>query len=160
MKSVIFMLALAFSINGHASVGLSKEFKNLVNDYQYAVTVEWDQQDKDFFNLKSTEFSEALDNLFESGLSSQDIKEAFPQMTSNLPLTLTRDSFSDWVKENKKNFFSQGASWDGTAVLVYGGIAALFIGFISYSVWYSNNYECESWIPNGPRNTCSNWVRK
>lgn len=160
MKSLVLFLALIFTMNGHAAVGLSKEFQNLVNDYQYSITVEWDQKDKDFIDQKSIEFSEGLDELFEAGLSSHDIKSAFPKMKMSLPEVITRESFSDWVEENKNHFFSQGANWNGTAVLFYGGIAVFFIGFISYSFWYSNNYECESWIPSGPKNTCSKWVRK
>lgn len=158
MKSLSLLLALMFTINGYAASGLSSELQKLINEYEYSVTVEWDQKDTSFFDQKNLDFSIALDNLFEAGLSSEDISEAFPG--SNVPDTLTRETFIAWIEENKNNFHYQGSSWNGSAVIFYGGVAVVFLGFISYSIWYSSNFECESWVATGPRNTCSNWVRK
>lgn len=160
MKLLASLMVLMFTINGHAAVGLSKELQELVNDYQYSITVEWDQNDKEYLDQKSNEFSIALDDLFKAGLTSEDIKKAYPQVAESIPQNLTRESFNNWVKESSGKFYSQGANWNGTAVLFYGGLAVFFIGFISYSIWYSKNYECASWIPTGPKNTCSEWVRK
>lgn len=157
MKILASLIALTFTLNAFASQR-SVKLQDIVNDYEYAVTVEWDQIDKDFFNQQNEKFSLALDDLFEQGLTSEDVFQAYPTAKLNFPTTLTRQTLTDWMKD--QSHFARGANWNGTAVLFYGGVGAVFIGFIAYSVWYSNNYECESWIPSGPRNTCSRWVRK
>lgn len=160
MKFVTFLMSLLITFNLQASTGLAQDFKEITDDYEYWVSVEWDQQSKEEFEFKNEEFSKKLDQLIKRGLTSNHIKKSFQEKSSFIPNGLSGSQLIEWFRTNSNKFYNQGASWDGTAVVVYGGVAAIFIGFIAYSVWSSNNYTCSQWIPTGPQNSCKEWIRK
>lgn len=161
MKFLSMVLTLVFTINGYASSGLASSFKDALDQYQYELTVEWDQKNQNSLEEINTNFSSQLDNMFQAGLNSNHIREAIKGNSEfEIPANMNRSETLEWIKDNSQDFYRRGASWDSTAVILYGGLGALVVGFISYSIWYSNNYECAGWVPAGPQNTCTEWVRK
>lgn len=160
MKSLTALLILCFSINGFAAAGLAERFKETLDQYEYSMKVEWDQKDSAFLQQTNENFSATVDDLFLEGLNSTHIAMALKDNKAvTIPKEMNREDFLGWMKNNSNNLYSKGASWD-SSVLIYSGLGILVVGFIAYSVWYSSNYKCASWVPSGPRNTCSDWVKK
>ena len=62
-------------------------FKDLLNEYQYNVTVEWDQQDAEALKKYEKEFQAGLQNLITEGHSSESLLlEAVSALPSELSL--------------------------------------------------------------------------
>jgi hypothetical protein len=152
MKKLSLLLCLLISFNVLASP-LSKIEQSL-DEYHYAMTVEWDQKDQKFSDEKTQVFIVAIQTAIAEGASKEDIyKLAESKMKSSQSLEalklkmnlLTSQAansaeLAEILKLNSADFYTQGTSWNGDAsnVIMWGALA-LAVGFI---VWFSIKYKC------------------
>lgn len=162
MKFISMILALTLSMNVFADSVVSLE-KSL-NDYQYALTVEWDQKDLEFYQIKTKEFFESMTSLIkEEGLSQGEVLkfaetkmdksavEALKMKLSLLSKNLSVEELTLAIKESSQGFYAQGASWNGE-ILESVAIGLVVAGLIGYGIWYNASHDCVSY---GERYVCN-----
>jgi len=156
MKFIALLLTICISFNVSAST--IKELDLLVDNYQYDLSVEWDQNDKKFYEEKTNHFFSELSVLMASKkITSEDLVAFVEKKISNkaeleamkLKLTLlgqvkTPEQLSRVLQEHTKSFYFKGASWNGQAVASVV-VGALVLGLIGYVIWHAANYECVEW---------------
>lgn len=169
MRIISLLIAFCFSLNVMASTGTIQELEKHLDDYQYALTVDWDQKDEAFYNAKTKDFFEKIGKLIkEDGLSQEQVMKLVETKMNNkealnaLKLKLnvlskgaSQEELANIVKESAKDLYAKGASWNGEVVI---GVAvlAVFVGLIAYSVWWDANHECVAWEEQYVCNTYNN----
>lgn len=154
MRLIALLLSFCFTFNVLAASGSVSELERALDEYQYTMTVEWDQKDQEFHEKVTKAFFDKMGVLVsEQGLHKEEVlafaekkmanKKAFEALKLKLSLlseVKSSDELARVLRENSKEFYVQGASWapDATEVLIWVGIAAL----IGYLVWFNANYEC------------------
>ena len=74
MRFVSLLVAFCFSLNVMASTGTIQELEKHMDDYQYALSVEWDQQDQAFYDAQTKVFFAKMATLIsEGGLSQAEV---------------------------------------------------------------------------------------
>lgn len=166
MKLVALLLSLCLTMNVFASSGLSSQVQRTMDDYQYAMTVEWDQQDRSFAEAQTRRLFQEFSALFAQGMTSEELLKIVeariknPALIQELRLkaqTLPIGSQEELIQalaDTSASFYSEGASWNGTAVAFYGGVAVLFIGYFAYVTWFNSTYECAEIVVSAPHNYC------
>lgn len=157
MKLISALLAFCISMNVFASTGILKEFESAMDEYQFAMTVEWDQKDVAFKNKQLEALNTKMGALFQQGLTSQDVNvvlgsrfknsqaaEAAKMKVAMMGDKLTPANVVDLLKNSSSDIYSQGASWTGnTQYFVWGGVAIAIIAIaVAYSKWKDKNYVC------------------
>ncbi len=169
MRLVSLFVALCFSVNVMASTGTVQELERHLDDYHYALSVEWDQKDQKFYDAKTNEFFAKLQTLIkEDGLSQDQIMTLVNNKVPNkavvdalkLKLSLlskgaSAEELAAIVKESSKDFYSQGASWNGSVVFPVA-IGLLVAAVIGYSIWWDANHECVAYESQYVCNTYNN----
>jgi hypothetical protein len=132
----IFIPQFAFSSNSEA-------FKNLVNDYSYDMSVEWDQLDKDYASQKEQEFRSSFALLVDQGLTEEDMVAAFPLINvdqikdaMNGKELSSQEVISEFIQNNSRTLYSSGASWNGDVAL---GITILVVFVTGLYLLVHNN---------------------
>ncbi len=134
----LFIVFALVSVSAHATSrqGLKQAF----NELNYALTVEWDQQDKDFHNAQLKKFSQTLQELKREGLTNaellafikaevkdervgRDVETAFNMIQIN---KMSNDEATNYMIETMKKSYSAGASFNGE-VFLYLGIGLLIV---------------------------------
>lgn len=130
MKKILSaILAMCFTFTASASTGAIQGLEQALNDYQYTMTVEWDQKDEKFRN----QATQALNEKVKSVLASQSISrdellkllskkivskkqlEALTVKMALLPKTLTEEQQIAALMSSVDTG-AQGASWNGNIV--------------------------------------------
>ena len=158
MKILSALIAFCFTMNVFASTGALKELELAVDDFQYSMTVEWDQKDEAFKTNQIDGLTLKIDQLFKKGLAVQDlnllvekrfrnskIAEAVKMKLSLLGDKITPANVAQMLKDNSVEFYQQGASWNGDVPLFLSiGVAVVAIIAISlaYSGWKKDSYQC------------------
>ncbi len=157
MKLISLFLILCFTMNAFASSGAIHELSSVIDDYQYAMTVEWDQKDETFRRKQLEALSGKMGALFKQGLTAQDVNilienrfknsqvaQAAKAKVALMGSNLTPANVVDLLKESSSDIYSSGASWNGnTQIFVWGGVVLAIIAIaVAYSKWKSDNYEC------------------
>ena len=169
MRLVSLFVALCFSLNVMASTGTVQELERHLDDYHYALSVEWDQKDQKFYDAKTNEFFAKLQKLIkEDGLSQDQImalvnnkvpnKEVVNALKLKLSLLAKGASVEELaaiVKESSKDFYSQGASWNGSVIFPVA-IGLLVAAVIGYSLWFNATHECVAYESQYVCNTYNN----
>lgn len=125
-----------------------------LDDYQFAMTVEWDQKDQNFYQQKTEKFYKEIQLAISEGLTKEEIfKLAEKRMKSKqavdaLKLKMSLLNFSaatplqlaDILKSSSSEFYTQGASWNGDfeEIALWAGIAI----FVGLAIWFVATYEC------------------
>lgn len=161
MFRIIVSLLLILNIaTAQAQIVSHQSLKDLVDQLQFSLTVEWDQKDLNFRNEKLKAFNEGLANLRKQGLTdrelldfiksevkdqkvSKDIDELYSMLLKkNVSSQLLESKFLDLAKKTQ----NRGASWSiedlplaGQIGVFVGTLAALY-GIIFLMVYASNNY--------------------
>lgn len=134
----LFVVFALVSVSAHATSrsGLKQAFDEL----NYALTVEWDQQDKDFHNAQLKKFSQTLQELKREGLTNaellsfikdevkdqriaRDIETAFNMIQIN---KMSNDEATNYMIETMRKSYSAGASFNGE-VFLYLGVGLLVV---------------------------------
>lgn len=123
------LITCLFVVQAHATThnGLKAAF----DDLNYALSVEWDQQDRSFYDAQMEKFKSTLSSLQGQGLSNQelvdftlsqvkneklakDLETAFTMISIN---KMSQSEAQRYVTEVMNRSYNQGASWNGGAVV-------------------------------------------
>jgi hypothetical protein len=132
------MVFALFAVQANASTheGLKAAFDEL----NYALTVEWDQQDKNFHGEQMKKFASAVRELQAKGLTNaqmidfvksevknaqvaKDLETAFNMIQIN---KMSSDEANKYILETMKKSYSSGASWSGE-VFIYLAVGVLVV---------------------------------
>ena len=154
MKFISLLIAFCFSLNVMAASGTIQELERHMDEYQYALTVDWDQKDEAFYDQQTQIFFERMETLIKAGLSQKDLElliakrmnntkalEALKLKINLLAKNASAEDLVRVVKDANKDIYSQGASWNGYTVVpvIVGG---LIIAALAYGFWWDANHEC------------------
>ncbi len=149
MKVLTLLLALAFLIpQGHAATGL----KEIIETYQYNVTVEWDQKNEAELEKFESEFRNNVIILIQSGHSSDAIiQEALSEIKDervkkdlaevmNLfkNKDISQEEAIDLLAFQAENMSHKGASWSTVTKIIVGVV-------ITYAVLKSLMFVIYFW---------------
>lgn len=153
MKSIALITTFLFSFTALADAGSRIAFERSLEEYQYALTSEWDQKDAVALEKINSAFKADVKSLVD--LSDEDViavleKKAISKThldTLELRISLARNSGDpeaefDALKEELKRSFSQGASWNGETTQVLVAAALLFGGLIAFAIVSTDPGEC------------------
>lgn len=155
MRIVSLLVAFCFSLNVMASTGTIAELERHMDEYQYALSVEWDQQDPAFYEAQTKIFFTKLGDLIKSGgLSKEEVMQMVELKAKNkdaiealkLKLSLlskgaSAEELANIVKDSAKDLYSEGASWNGEVVFSVA-IGLVLVGVIAYAIWWDATHEC------------------
>lgn len=165
-KLTAFAMIFCFLIvSAHATTnnGLKAAFDEL----NYALTVEWDQKDQEFYKSQMEKFNSTLNSLQKSGMSNQemidftlsqlkdenmkkDLKTALMMVQIN---QMNQKEAQKYVTDVMNKSYSRGASWGGE--IIVGAIVLVLIVAVAaivagkarvnedqgcYEVWKCDNY--------------------
>jgi hypothetical protein len=138
MKRKLSFLLLLILVPQMLFASSSESLKNIMDDYNYSMTVEWDQRDMAFANQKRIEFVTQLNSLVASGLTKDDIVAAtglnldvIQHEIEILNLRNTEDLVQFLIQHKE---FKTGANWVGDVVLatVFFTPIIVMIGMMIY----------------------------
>lgn len=127
MLSKILTVFLIFAFVGQVSASPEKNaLKNLFDEYNYSLTVEWDQKDKEFYRRETSLLIERIKELQNQGLTnselinqavlsindekvSNEIKSLIGLLDSN---KLSFEETTSLIKKAMNNSQQSGASWN------------------------------------------------
>ncbi len=139
-KILSFVMILSvFTV--HANATSQSGLKAAYDELNYAITVEWDQKDQDFYRKQMSEFAASVRELQAKGLTNsqmiefaksevkdarvaKDIETAFNMISLN---KMSSKEASSYMTETLKKSYTQGASWNGD-VFIYLAAGLLVVG--------------------------------
>lgn len=169
MRFVSLLVAFCFSLNVMASTGTIQELERHMDDYQYALSVEWDQNDQAFYDAKTNAFFEKMGKTIAAGNLSQeeilkmveaksknkDAINALKLKVSLLAKNASAEELANIVKESSKDLYAKGASWNGEVVFSVA-LGLVLVGALVYSIWWSATHECVAYENQYVCNTYDN----
>lgn len=155
MRFLSLIVAICFSMNVLASTGLNKALEEALDSYQYTMTVEWDQKDKDFYEKKTNEFYRELQNLMNQGLTKKDVMDLLNSKVKNkteldalrlkaelaFSKSANMDDLARLLSQDVAKMYSTGASWEAY-YLISGAFVAGLVALLVYSIWFNANHVC------------------
>lgn len=155
MKLVSYIVLFCLTFNVFASSGTIQELERQLDDYQYSMSVEWDQKDKAFYDKQTNAFFSNLSNLIKNeGLTENEIMSLLEKKVSNrevldsLKLKVSLLSkvnspaeLASVLRDNAESFYVKGASWNGDVALTVG-LGIVLAAVIGYAVWFSATHRC------------------
>lgn len=155
MKFVIaFCLSFQLAIAGEI-----ENLKSVLDEYTYAMTVEWDQKDRTFQQKQRRLFQQKVLALVKNGLTKEEIKRAFAgtpsidieELDAELALIHPQDTraLGRLIQRKTLQTYKKGTSWsDGVArklvpFFIISAIAALAIFMNIEDVVYFDDVEGE-----------------
>jgi hypothetical protein len=110
--------------------------KKAMDEFHYAMTVDWDQQDQSFAQEQEHKFQTTIEKLIEDGLTVDQLKKAFndnthtsiDQIIGEINERNITDSLAvkNYIQQNLELNYSRGASWNLDDV---GGVLAAVVIF-------------------------------
>ncbi len=152
-KLFSLLLVLCFSANVFA--GSTASLERAMDEYQFALTVEWDQKDQKVYKAKTDAFFAEMSKIIsQEGLKQEEILSVADKKMKNkaqlealkLKLALagkanSSSELANILQSSVKDMYQSGASWNGEAVLpILGGLA--LAALIGYAIWFSATHEC------------------
>lgn len=180
MKFLSLCLSLCISFNVLAAPiqNLEESFDN----FNYSMTVEWDQKDAQFQEQKTKEFqAQVLELMIQGGLSQGDMITFVEKKLANinvseaikLKLALTPqmspEELSMFLNQHMKDFYASGSSWIGDVDWGTVGIIAGAVVLIGIAVWFGASYDCVQYefqrrydceSSNCYKKVCTQYVKK
>lgn len=164
MKILSLVLCLCMTMNVFAASASQADFERSLDNLQYSMTVEWDQKDQDFYNQVSEKFFGEMEQMManqqlnqEQVLSVLEKKVANKKALEAIKLKLalmgkvSEKDLAQVLKDNSKDLYSAGASWNGDIVQpVIIGVVVLAVGYL---IWFHATHECNSY---NTMYTCAN----
>ncbi len=157
MKLLSLLICLCFTMNVFAASNLESVF----DDYQYALTVEWDQKDKNFMETETQKFYQNLKalnvtpaELLQFAESKIQETQALNELRMQASVAGSTEELIDLLSQNQPTLYRQGANWNGRTVLVGAavvGVSALFIYSVYFAVAYGGCME----TTGGMRKPCN-----
>jgi hypothetical protein len=155
MRFVSLVVAFCFSLNVMASTGTVVELEKTLDDYNYSLSVDWDQKDQAFYDAKTEQFLSSVERLIkDEGLSKSQIMTLVEKKVNNRPMIeamklkmsllskgSTVEDLTKMIKESSKEMYAQGASWNGEVVYTVS-IVLLVAAIVGYSYYWDAHHEC------------------
>lgn len=156
MKLFSALLCLCFVLNGLAATGSVSALDKALDQYQFALTVEWDQRDQKVYQAQTQAFFVEVARLMrDEGLTTESVVAVVEKKAQGridvkalkLKLELlsknanSSDDLARLLSDNSQQFYQRGASWDGEVAL-YIGLGVLFAAALAYTIWWNIKYEC------------------
>lgn len=168
-KKLIALMLIVSMFTVQANASTNQGLKTAFNELNFALTTEWDQKDKTFYEAKMKEFSATLRDLQAKGLTNaqlidfakseiKDAKAAKDLETAMSMVELHKMSSADaskYVLEAMKKSYSSGASYNGE-VIVYLAVGVLIVAIavavatgnatvvVDNSCYYRDAYTCDT----------------
>ncbi len=156
MKLVALLLSLCLTMNVFAASAGQLQLERELDEYNYILSVEWDQKDRKFYEVETQKFLQKVSQLMsQNGLDSKDLialaekraknKAALEAVKLRLSLQGPAKSEADLLeilKATSGEFYSRGASWNGEVILIGGAAVLLVAAIVGYALWFDANYTC------------------
>ncbi len=146
LKIISLLISLSL-FSASASASTHQGLKTAFDEMSYALTVEWDQQDPEFYEVAMSTFRTKIRQLQQQGVSNgellafarsevkdervaRDLDTAFSVVTVN---KLSPDEATKYVVDTIKRSYSKGANWTGdpTITFLVGAIIiAIVLGLV------------------------------
>ena len=158
--SVLF-LTIIISFSASAA-----NLNTVIDDYQYAMTVEWDQRDQVFSKARTEEFYSAIQKLQENGLTVKELEagikaklgdaRAVQEISSALEAQDLRsmDELMNFMTSRQSEFYSRGANWSSDALIGFAEYAFI-VGFVGFLVYVAVTEKCVEYGYVGTHHTCT-----
>ncbi len=157
-KMISIVLLLCMSLNVMAGTAGVQKLEKHLNEFQFAMTVEWDQKDQKFKDAKTKEFNAALEKVIrEDGVSQLEVmsllqkkvisKDALNAIQLKLALlgnASSPEALAKSLEGATKDMYTQGASWNGEVVIPLA-IGVIVVAIIAYKWWWEKNHVCAEW---------------
>lgn len=161
MKIISILLMFCFSSNILAESKVIHALEQSLDDYQYTMTVEWDQKDSSFYDQETEKFFNKMSSLIqnegfqkeeillfaEAKMSNKKALEALKLKMNVLTSSKSSKELAEVLRENSKDFYAKGASWNGfsTESLLIAAIGAVLV----YALWFYSSHDCVSYQETG-----------
>lgn len=156
MRLISALLCFCLTFNVMAASGTVTEFERALDEYQYSLTVEWDQKDNTFVTARTEAFYAALSDLMNQGLTKEDVMNVVSKKSKNAKeveaLKVKMEAVANGANSSRElaealtmksnQLYSSGASWEGAAVFISAGIIAVLGAAIAYSIWFDAKHTC------------------
>ena len=83
MRLISALLCFCLTFNVMAASGTVQELERALDEYQYSLTVEWDQKDAAFMTEKTEAFYQTLAVLMQKGLTEKEIMDLVAKKSKN-----------------------------------------------------------------------------
>ena len=167
MKFISLLMTFCISLNVMAANGSIEGLEQAFNDYQYSITVDWNQEDESFKKEQTNLFFNELERLISQGLNNQDITDFVEKKVSNakafthlqtemnaLALNATSaEDLAEILNNHSSDFYQQGASWTASRAQVAGIVIAISALFV-YGVFFNLKFGCVQTI-DGVKSYCT-----
>ena len=144
MKATGLILFFVFLFHSLAWAGPQESLKQILDEYRYAVTVEWDQKDQAVLSALKVEFGEKLKSLAQrekmdaSELEEFILRNSKDFKVSQHEIALLRNAHGElelskvqlFLEERSQVLYQRGSSWAPEEVLVYGLLGLLFFEMV------------------------------
>lgn len=151
LRIVSFILALSI-FNAQASSGSNQSLKTAFDELNFALTVDWDQKDKSFYQAQVKEFNEKIASLQANGLTNselldfatsqvkdealaKDITTAFSMISIN---KLSKEEARKLMLKTVSKTYDKGASWSGRGV-ASGALVVLLLALVGVAALAGGN---------------------
>jgi uncharacterized protein YoaH (UPF0181 family) len=158
-KKLITLMMVLSIFSTQANAASQNSLKAAFDELNYAMAVEWDQQDKDFYQAQMQKFSNEIRSLQAEGLTNEeliafvkseikdaktarDMETAFNMISIN---KMSSEEASKYMLDSMKRSYAVGASWNGE-ILIYVGVAVLIV---AVAVILSNSSSGSSYSGGG-----------
>lgn len=137
-----FIVALSFLFTAPAGAATNAEaLRQAMNDFNYAVNVEWDQQDQGFYDAQMNSFQAALSELSAKGMTQAEMlteakalvkdSRTAAELEKTLQLIEARSLSAAETKKLVMDMIAQsqsrGASWSGNLLWSVGPLVAIIL---------------------------------
>ncbi len=144
MKSAIYSLVICTLFTFQALAGSHDGLKAAFDEFNYAVTVEWDQKDASVYSEHMNVLKDRIIELQEQGLTNQELINFGISNVSDAKLKvearqvlnliaseeLTESESLTLLNSIQKSFYSKGASWSGSTTVIAASVIVITIGVI------------------------------
>ncbi len=149
-KLVHFLLAFIFC--SQCALASTGNFKELVQEYNYTLTVEWDQKDLEFLKSAESKFSIGVRELLKEGSSPLELMAESLDLISDLKLRrelserlkvyhhnkMSNEELLEFVERYSSSMQTQGTSWSPAMKIllgVVGGYIAFKLILVTIMYW-------------------------
>ena len=140
-KRLLTTLILSCLFVVQANAGSNNSLRKAFDEFNYSVTVEWDQKDQKVYNAAVNKFQKVLKGLQAKGLTNEELVKFAKTRVLDAKLGKDLDTLMKTVEVNKMNesdarkyvlgtmdsTVSQGASWSGDGLVVGIVVVALIL---------------------------------
>ena len=167
MKLVALFLSLCLSLNVVAASAPSQALETAFDNYHYAITVEWDQEDAAFKEIQTNIFFSNIEKLISQGLTFDEISNFMESKVSDTKVlstieaqmtSLAKDATSPseiaaLLNTHSADLYQQGTSWTASRAQIAGIVVAISALFV-YGIFFNLKYGCVQTI-DGVKSYCT-----